>query len=269
MTKDLGKQKRFSMRHLRSLSSPEEIIEYAQAHLTCLGKGSSRTVFAIKSKVLKVAINERGYAQNKAELLVAENRGTRPSLSLISDYRQDDNGNVVWLLSQSVRTISDCEEFKSLSGFSWEVYTDTIRAFAKANAQNDLETITSDISNQYSTRLVRLKSEGDERNARYYETLLSEMRIMKSSRFFAGIISAMKVNRLMPGDILELDHYGKTPSGDIVLYDYGFTEDIAKKFYPKPADTSAGKAKVYQLNGNEALITNPSLKTIPRRRKAG
>jgi hypothetical protein len=67
---------------------------------------------------------------------------------------------------------------------------------------------------------------------------------MKSSNLFSGITFAMKTNRLMSGDILELDHYGKTANGNIVLYDYGFTEEIAKKYYPKPAKKSFTNAEL-------------------------
>lgn len=262
----ISKRKKFSMRHFRSLTSGEEIVTYAQTHLSCLGKGSSRIVFACsKSKVLKIAINEKGYAQNAAELFVSHNAETKGAVSAIMDSRKDEAGNVVWLISQLVRTVTSSDEFKALSGFSWDVYGDTIKAFAKTNAQNDLESITSDISNQYSKRLVRLKNEGDERNAKYYETLLFELDLMKNSSFFKGIVSAMKVNRLMPGDILEIDHYGKTSDGAIVLYDYGFTEEIAKRFYPTKTQETA---KVYSLNrGN--LLTNSGLKTIPLKKKAG
>lgn len=258
------KRKKFSMRLFQSLVSSEDIIAYATKHLTRLGTGSSRVVFACsRSKVLKIAINEKGFAQNAAELDIAKNNETKGAVSSVFSSHTDKEKNVVWLISQLVRTVRDTSEFKTLSGFSWEVYGDTIKAFAKTNAQNDLESITSDISNQYSKRLVRLKDQGDERNARYYETLLSDLDLMKNSQFFKGIMAAMKVNRLMPGDILEIDHYGKTSDGAIVLFDYGFTEDIAKKFYVQKETT-----KVIQINKNQ-LISSATLKTVPLKRKAG
>lgn len=270
MTTANKKRKKFSMRHFRTLVSEADILDYANSCLPLLGKGSSRVVYACsKSKVLKISINDKGYVQNSAELGVAHNKETEGAVSAILDFKTDGEGNILWLVSQLVRTVTDADEFKSLAGFSWEVYGDTVRAFAKSNAQNDLETITSSISDQYSKRLVRLKNEGDERNARYYETLLGDLEIMKNSIFFRGIISAMSVNRLMPGDILEIDHYGKTSNGDIVLYDYGFTEDIAKRFYSTAKKNSLNEVdNVYQIPldgmGDEAAP-----KTFSLRKKAG
>jgi len=252
------------MRHFRTLESEAEILEYAKSCLPLLGQGSSRVVYACsRSKVLKIAINDKGFAQNAAELDVSHNTETSGAVSAILDHKTDQDGHVVWLISQLVRTVNETEEFKTLAGFSWEVYSDTIRAFAKSNAQNDLENITSNISDQYSKRLVRLKNQGDERNAKYYETLLGDLEIMKHSRFFRGIISAMSINRLMPGDILEIDHYGKTSDGEIILYDYGFTEEIAKKFYPKKKEQS----NVYQLP-LEGIADEAAPKTFSLRKKA-
>lgn len=264
------KRKKFNVRAFRNLTSESEMLAYAKKFLACLGQGSSRVVFAYShSKVLKIAINDKGYAQNAAEVVISQNSETKNAISRIHDSKIDSDGRVIWLISEMVRTVVDPDEFKELAGFSWEVYVDTVKAFAKVNAQEHLETITSDISKQYSKRMVRLKNQGDERNAKYYERLLFDLDAMKKSDFFVGIISAMKTNRLMSGDILELDHYGKTVNGTIVLFDYGFTEEIAKKFYPKSEESKAVKNVINLSDIRDAdLSTRQELKIPALRKKA-
>lgn len=246
------KYRKFSTRFFNKLLSTEEMIAYAKStSLQCLGQGSSRIAFALsKSRVLKIALNERGLEQNGAEYVVSGNQNAKSAVSAIYDHKEID-GKVVWLISQLVRPIRDADEFKLLSGFSWDPYNDLVREYAKSNASLGLEEVTSSISRQYSKRLKRLKNEGDIRTASYYEELLGDLDHMITSDFFHGIVAAMKDNRLMPGDILEVDHYGKTSDGKIVLYDYGFTEEIAQKFYAE------------KMNRNQKRYTFPPLPLAP------
>lgn len=259
-------RKDFKLAFFRNLSCVSEMIEYAQKHLTCLGQGSSRIVFAFsKSRVLKIAINEKGLLQNEAEYEVAKNLKTKKSVCAIYEIGQTIEG-VVWLISQIVRVIKSADEFRVLSGFGWESYGDVVKEYATQRNQ-DISKITSSLSTQYSKRASLLKETGDIRNAFYYEKLLEDLNIMSSSEFFHGIISAMQENHLMSGDILEVDHYGKTSDGKIVLLDYGFTEDIANKFYRKKKDKKLEEEPV--LLSDSHLENDCSIKTVPMKKLVG
>jgi len=278
----IRKSKKFSIYHFNKLLTTEEMVAYAKmTSLPCLGEGSSRVVFALsKSKVLKIAFNEKGLEQNAAERFVSKNAEAKSAVSAIYDHKEID-GKVVWLISQLVRTIRDIEEFKQLSGFNWDPYNDIVREFAKTNASSNLDEVTTSVSKQYSKRAKRLKTEGDMRTASYYEELLGDVDSMRTSEFFNGIVSAMKENRLMPGDILEVDHYGKTPDGKIVLFDYGLTEEIAKKFYsekanrrkrytfpPLPAELAVRAVGSGQVrSARPSMSDDSSIKTVPLRRR--
>lgn len=232
--------KKFNIRTFYNLSDKEKIIDYAKNNLLCLGQGSSRIVFAFSyGKALKIALNEKGYGQNAAELTISQNKETQNAIAKIYDYKINDEKKVLWLISEITRTINDIEEFKKLSGFSWEVYTDVIRSYIKTNGQ--IENAINDITNFYIKRIEQFKKQDDKYNAKYYENLLSEIKKIKSSDFFSGIIAAIKTHKLMSGDILEIDHYGKTTHGTIVLLDYGFTEEIAKKYYINQNDNIVSK----------------------------
>lgn len=257
--------RKFSVKQFRKLTSIEEMVSYAQKTLPCLGSGSSRIVFAYsRGKALKISLNDKGFEQNAAEKLVFENEDTKFAVSHIYDYKEID-GKIVWLISQIVRITKGIEEFEVLSGFSWDAYNEVIKEFAKYNANKELPEITSDISNQYSKRVSHMRKTGDERNASYYEKLLVDLQIMVSSNFFKGIIAAMNQNRLMPGDILEIEHYGKTSCGRVVLLDYGLTEAVANKFYRKTATTTTLTSK--PPSSITVQVSACNIKTTPKRKR--
>ncbi|MFA6049825.1 MAG: hypothetical protein WC761_01390 [Candidatus Paceibacterota bacterium] len=259
----MASTKKFSVRKFRKFSSPEEMLAYAHETLPCLGKGSSRTAFAYsRGKVLKISADNKGFAQNAAERFVANNLDTKMAVSAIYDHKEID-GHTVWLISQIVRVIKNYDEFENLAGFSWEPFNEIIREFAKHNAQESLGKVTTSISNEYSKRVKKLKTSGDERNANYFEKLLKDIEVMKVSPFFLGIIAAMEQNRLMPGDILEVEHYGKTSDGNIVLLDYGLTEEIANKYYKKPAIKSCTVAVT-----TVSLASSPEIKTVVKKKRS-
>jgi len=233
--------KKFLLGRFKVLRTIEEMVAYGKMTLTVLGQGSGRITFAYRGgKVLKIALNDKGCAQNEAEKYVQENEATSDTVASIYDFGIVKD-QVAWLISQIVRPITKEPEFRKLTGFSWDTFVEVIREFAKSNAQGDLRKITGEISSEFSKRAKQLRDGQDERNARYFEKKLEDLRAMENSTFIKGIISAMAVNRLMPGDLTELDHYGKTTDGRIVLLDYGFTEEVANAFYRKeePADKGA------------------------------
>ena len=63
----------FSIQHLQSLTSPQEMGEYVESTLQRLGSGATRDVFALGAdKVLKFAFDEESRAQNKVEARIGK-----------------------------------------------------------------------------------------------------------------------------------------------------------------------------------------------------
>ena len=53
----------------------------------------------------------------------------------------------------------------------------------------------------------------------------------------------VKQNKLIMGDVMKIDSWGKTPDGRPVLLDYGFTRGVADKHYPKQQKSAKPEEK--------------------------
>lgn len=129
---------KFNMTRFKSLDNVHMLNVYASKFLSKLGQGSSRAAYQLTSRyVLKVAINEKGIAQNEAEEAVYTNPKTKPITSKV--YASDDKNR--WLVTDSVREFSDEKDFKNTAGIDWQTFIGQVKAAYKGkqvNATNDL-----------------------------------------------------------------------------------------------------------------------------------
>lgn len=106
----------FNMKTLISLPSFAKRLQYCMQYLKKIGAGSSRVVFAVDNeKVLKVAKNEKGIAQNQEEM---------------QDWRQnyydcfakvyDASEDGIFLEMQAARREKD-SDFRKLTGYGFDV----------------------------------------------------------------------------------------------------------------------------------------------------
>jgi molecular chaperone DnaJ len=109
-------EKKFNPREFSKVPF-EEMFKFAKKNgLRYLGEGSSRAVFALDSKrVIKIAMNMKGIAQNGAELQLSHDANA----PIARIYRYDTD--MWWLVSELVRPITSPEEFKTLTGIPWQV----------------------------------------------------------------------------------------------------------------------------------------------------
>ena len=205
---------KFDIKEFKSLPSIAIQQAYAMNYLEALGQGSSRIVFVLTpKKVLKIARNEKGIAQNAAELEVYTDPATREVAAKI----YDTDGDGKWIIADLVRPIVDPKEFTSLTNVPWE---------------NFVEDLTATIS----------------KTAR-----ISGAQLRQSAPKFTQQVVTMAEkgkNKLKLADLTVIDHWGKTSNGKVVILDYGFTEDVAEKHYStskkqQPQDDAAvtGKEK--------------------------
>lgn len=104
---------KFDINVFSKLSSEQEMLDYARHFLKPLGKGSSRQAFLFSSRyALKIALNEKGLAQNEAELDASTNSGMKSIVARVQ--RSDDKHR--WLLSDLVRELKNVQEFEQLTG---------------------------------------------------------------------------------------------------------------------------------------------------------
>lgn len=194
------RSKRFKMSEFRSLKTHEEILKYAYRNLKEIGQGSSRAVFALSSRfVLKVAMNKRGIAQNEAELDIYTDPATKSITSKIIEYDNQYN----WLISELVRPIINRFEFHDLTGIRWFSFTEGIEEAVYEGIEEAINFIRSE-----------------------HITL-----DQKSIEFITAVFTMARNTKILRGDLSRVDHWGKTTNGQVVVLDYGFTENVREKYY--------------------------------------
>lgn len=114
---------KFDLKRFKSLPDERAMLAYASKFLDKLGQGSSRAAFLLSGKyALKIALNDKGLAQNDAELEVFTNPKSKPIVAKV--YGADENNR--WLISDLVRPLKTPDEFASLTGTDWDDFVETI-----------------------------------------------------------------------------------------------------------------------------------------------
>jgi len=121
---------RFDLKKFKALDSAHMMLVYANQYLEPLGEGSSRRAFTLSSKyALKIALNEKGIAQNEAELDVFTNPKTKGVVAKI--YGADNENR--WVISDLVKPLQrgSEDEFAQITGTDWEDFRMTLRGALK------------------------------------------------------------------------------------------------------------------------------------------
>ena len=114
IVKEMAYPSNFNMEELVSLPSYEARVKYCQQRLQKIGSGSSRIVFAVDDeKVLKVAKNKKGIAQN-----LEEGEPWKQNYYCFANvYDQSDDG--IFLEMQAARRAKP-SDFKRITGYDFE-----------------------------------------------------------------------------------------------------------------------------------------------------
>lgn len=179
--------KKFELPRFKSLEDVNMMNRYAESFLDKLGQGSSRAAYQLTSRyVLKIAINDKGIAQNEAELDVYTNPQTKSITSKIHSADQQHR----WVIADVVRPFKNAVDFEKTTGSKWPNFVTTVRTAVKNG---------------------KLAQDAPD--------------------FIKAVVATVRNNKLGIGDIINVEHWGKTPDGRTVLLDYGFTEDVWSKHY--------------------------------------
>jgi len=242
----------FNMNDFKKLKQNDPLegtfLKYAKRNLQRLGEGSSREVFLLSSqKVLKVAVNEKGIAQNEAEIDVYTNPKTRPIISKVYDY----GSGYEWLVSELVRelTYEKICTLLDLDG-SWdymikELIVDKmpidklVKRYTEKNLRvkdSGTDVPGSVVVDKHGNHVAGpfFSPPGWEHDRGTPEAFkaIDEINVQnpKLKQFLIALKQTMEVNELERGDI-QPQHFGKSASGDIVLLDYGYTTTVLKNHY--------------------------------------
>lgn len=232
----------FNLRDFKALKSIDARVEYAGRILPHMGTGSSRIVFALSGgKVLKIARNKKGIAQNQAEIdvyLKLDQAGLGQFVATIFDY---DPKNT-WVLAQIAKPFPETddgeEQFEQASGISWAMFDSIAHRLGHfgmklANIYRDMKDSIQSNINRYqdrddmSTADEKYLNYNLERMENLEHAVKANPKLLKALEFMLGTL------KLAQGDVVKVDHWGTTIDGRVVLVDYGATMDVIHKFYQR------------------------------------
>ena len=196
----------FSLQELSNISSFRGRVQYCRQMLGFpIGNGSSRITFQIDDeKVLKLAKNEKGIAQNETEWdpLASQNYGMIPKL-----FECDENYN--WIIVEYVLPAKKAD-FQECLGVSFDTYLKFV--------------IT--VYNQYARRKP------------YYATLSDEEYdyLYENNQWFQDLYYYMADYQLPYGDLIRIANLGmcmRNGEPTIVILDSGLNDDVWNRYYKR------------------------------------
>lgn len=192
----------FNVEQLRQIKSLKGREQFCRRMLgKPIGRGSSRLVFQISDeKVLKLAMNRKGLAQNAAEAdWGAQRYGVLPTL-----FEDDDNG---WFIVTEYVLPAKEDDFEYCLGITFEEYCQfVIFAF-----------------NQYSRRKYQCSME----NSRFQE-------LLENSEWLEKLYGYLTDYQPPFGDLTAINNLGlcnRNGEAEIVILDSGLTNEIWNEYY--------------------------------------
>ena len=188
------------LKNLASLETYAARKKYAEDNLKHLSSGSARVVYLTPAKtVVKLAKNDKGIAQNKAE--------TNPAMkSKFLNQIIKHADNYAWMETHYLDKITT-KEFEEMSGIPFSDFEEAIRFGLKNVSEN--------------TDLKKPKNFDKVAGTEIYK----EMKRI-GEKF-----------QLMPGDLARISSWG-TKDGRPVLIDAGLTADVFANFYEDDSSSS-------------------------------
>jgi hypothetical protein len=235
MAKEYSETKTFRMSEFRNIHGFEWAITYASRRLQLLGKGSSRAVFVYNpKKVLKIAMNQAGVAQNQLESKIS--RSGKYNEVIAGVFETDPNG--LWVISELV------VPFMAIDDEGYEYQFEEEKEFRK-HSPIDFKTFQEGIAPRFENKIDFDEEEYEQMGMGRKYPSFREFTKTGPSETVSEIQRKTKLLRTMikqfglkKDDIFIRSQWGRTSDGRIVLVDYGFNAEVSKKYYtintPKP-----------------------------------
>ena len=195
----------FNMEEFKKLKSFNARIGYCEEHLKRISSGSGRVVYMIDGeKVLKLAKNSKGVAQNEVEISYG---GDYTLEGIVAEvYESDDNA--LWLEMQLAKKLT-LTNFKQITGWDFNDYAKIVHNYG----------VESGNAGRYGRKL----SVSNELTEKAWE-----------DDFIRGIFDYIGNYGVPVGDLTRLSTYGvvsENGTDSVVIIDYGLTHDVYKSFY--------------------------------------
>lgn len=194
------------LKNIEELETYAARIEYAQKNLDRLSSGSSRIVYTLSDgSILKLAKNDRGLAQNKAE-------GNPKMKSPYLNKLLKKASNHAWINMQFLEKITE-KEFEKMTDVDFEDFGEAIK---------------------YGLRTVA--DSPDEEKPKNFDEL-------SKTKVYKELYNVGKEFKLMPGDIARISSWG-CKDNHPVLIDAGLTKEIFDKYYDSGATGRSSESSV-------------------------
>lgn len=194
----------FNMDEFKRLSSFNARIQYCNQHLKRISSGSSRIVYMIDNeKVLKLAKNKKGLAQNEVEIDYSGYYDLKPILARVFDYDE----NHLWVEMELAQKVT-ANIFKRVTALDFNGFSEAL---------------------SYHYRELNPQKFGG-RNFRKPD----DMDLYWENEFGLDILSFMGGYDIPAGDLTKLSTYGlvkREGQDSIVIIDYGLTNDVYDNYY--------------------------------------
>lgn len=195
----------FNMEEFKKLKSFKDRIAYCNQHLKRISSGSSRVVYMIDNeKVLKLAKNRKGLAQNEVEYDYAEHLNNDPVLAKVFDA---DTENNTWIEMELAQKLNEAK-FKQITGYDWVYFRQ--------------EVMNVDHENNKKKRPFKVPSE-------------ISMDMWEDEVFAYQIFNLMIMYpEFKGGDLAKINSYGivkRNGVDTIVLIDFGLTNNVWDSYY--------------------------------------
>lgn len=196
----------FNIDEFKKLTSFNSRIQYCESNLERISSGSSRIVYKIDdTKVLKLAKNKKGLAQNEAEISQANEIYTDTITTKIFD--SDDNN--LWVEMELARKLTP-QKFKEITGYRWVDFVVVM-----------------------NFDYIRITKPGMPTLRGVSQELYQQM--WDDEDNFPHEMLGFLANYSHPvGDLVRLSSYGivnRDGEDIIVMIDFGFTQEVQKTYY--------------------------------------
>ena len=192
----------WNIEEFKKLNSFAKRVEYCNAHLKRISSGSSRIVYMVDNeKVLKLAKNKKGLAQNEVEI---EYSGYYDIENIVAKVFESDENNL-WVEMELAKKVTP-NIFKNVVGVSFEDYAAAMHY-------------------HYHTNI---------KPSRYSPKKPENMDELWENEFIYSMLDFMANYDIPVGDLGRLSTYGlvKRDGHDtIVMIDYGLTNDVYGTYY--------------------------------------
>lgn len=196
----------FNLEEFSKLTSYNKRIQYCQERLKRISSGSSRIVYMVDdTKVLKIAKNKKGLAQNDIEATYSNYDDIDDIVAKVFAYDNND----LWVEMELAKKVT-LAIFKQIVGYSFEDYCGAI-------------------SNHYYDMNPK-----KQRGMRRFDISQEMVDEMYDNEFIYSIFSFLGSYEAPVGDLLRLNTYGlvkRNGQDTIVIIDYGIDSEVYDTYY--------------------------------------